>query len=125
MRFGVLGPLDVQVGAPPAAVGDREQLVGRKPAEGQQRDGDTGGRRDQHIGRCVGAQGNRPSAVRATSAAATRLPVLRQRPSGTSVYKTQSLGTKRSRGDLVVVRDRTPVYRPAYTVHELLDQCPC
>jgi hypothetical protein len=29
----------------------------------------------------------RPSAVRATSAAATHLPVLRQRPSGTSVYK--------------------------------------
>ena len=30
----------------------------------------------------------RPSAVRATSAATTHLPVLRQRPSGTNVYKT-------------------------------------
>jgi hypothetical protein len=29
----------------------------------------------------------RPTAVRASSAAATHLPVLRQRPSGTSVYK--------------------------------------
>jgi hypothetical protein len=29
----------------------------------------------------------RPSAVKATSPAATHLPVLRQRPSGTSVYK--------------------------------------
>jgi hypothetical protein len=30
----------------------------------------------------------RPKAVRATSAVTTHLPVLRQRPSGTSVYKT-------------------------------------
>jgi hypothetical protein len=52
------GPGDVQVGAPPAAVGDREHLVGGKPTEGQQRDGDTDGHRDQHVRRGLGSQGN-------------------------------------------------------------------
>jgi hypothetical protein len=30
-----------------------------------------------------------------------------------------------ARGDLVVVRDRTPVCRAGKTICELLDQCPC
>ena len=47
----------------------------------------TQGHPDQHVGRGVGASAIRPRASSATSAVTTHLPVLRQRPSGTSEYR--------------------------------------
>ena len=52
------GPADVQVGAAAPPVADREDLVGREPAVGQQRDGDPEGRPDDHVGGAVGAKGH-------------------------------------------------------------------
>jgi hypothetical protein len=50
------GAADVQVRAATSPVGDREDLAGREPAEGNQRDRDPDAGREEHVGGGVDAQ---------------------------------------------------------------------